>query len=739
MNDGSARPVQRRLAQGHRAMALGWTKRGRIKQAIVELHRALEIDPTYLEAYADLGRLLMRLHRWPDLVALCRRALRHFIEEAELHKMLITGLEEKGTLDDAYAQYQLDRVDDRCLAIAAGEILCCVAVRNERPRLPAFFNHYRRLGVDRFLFVDNGSDDGTGEWLREQTDVHVWRSLQSFKQANFGASWFELLLRRHGVDHWCLTVDADELLVYDGYRERPLQAFCRELEGHGCQAASGMLLDLYSDRPIRDTHWGEGADPLEACGYFDREFCHTRDERDGQYRNQTIFFGGVRQRMFPAQNSYLLSKVPLFYYRPNLLLTSGQHLTNLPYERIAHEQVCLLHFKFFASFLPYAREEAVREMHASAAEQYKAYAARLLEDEAITLYDPQLSLRYEGIAQLQRLGVLRPKLEPAPVVFPRIDPVAAGASRPFWSVMITLYRRLQNLERVLGSVLQQAAPDMQIEVVNDGAEPEIQRELADRLRNLAGNRVQLHCHPANLGHPHIFNLCIERARGEWVHILHDDDWVEPGFYAALCKGIAQVPDAGAAFCQHAIVAQRGDETIVWRSWLERETPGIVADWLARIAVECRVQFSAMTVRRSVYESLGGFCAEALSAFDWEMWKRIAVRHPVWYVPEVLVSIGRDDSAVSGPLRSNGEQIAHSLRTVAISRNYLPAADAERLSLKASERFCLDALEAARQYLAVGDQTAALANLRAALAGSPSTRVSRVLIEVLRGVQDEFCP
>jgi GT2 family glycosyltransferase len=237
----------------------------------------------------------------------------------------------------------------------------------------------------------------------------------------------------------------------------------------------------------------------------------------------------------------------------------------------------------------------------------------------------------------------------------------------------------------------------------------------------------------------VFNLCIERARGEWVHILHDDDRVEPGFYAALRDGIARAPDVGAAFCMHAVETSHRGESVVWPSWVERETAGIVTDWLARIAVECRVQFSAMTVRRSVYESLGGFCAEALSAFDWEMWKRIAARHPVWYVPEMLVTIGRDESAESSRLLRTGEQVAHSLRTVAISRDYLPAADAERLSRKAEERFRLYALDVARQFLDAGDTEAALANLRAALAGSPPARVARVLVEVLKGVQDEFCP
>ncbi|MBK9242367.1 MAG: glycosyltransferase family 2 protein [Acidobacteria bacterium] len=731
--------ARRRLAQGHRAMALGWIKRRRLKQAVVEFHRALQADPSYFEVYLELGQLFMQLHRWADVIALCHDGLTRFMELAELHKMLITGLEEQGTLDDAYAHYQLSRTDSRDLVVAQDEILCCVAVRNERPRLPGFLAHYRRLGVDRFFFVDNDSSDGTAEWLLTQPDVHVWQSPLSFKRANFGSVWFELLLRRHGIGHWCLTVDADEFMVYDGYPDRSLHALCRDLDARGMEAASGVLLDMYSDRAVRETFCDEGADPIEVCAYFDRRFCHTRDERAGQYRNQTIFFGGARQRVFPGPQNYLLSKVPLLRYQPRVVLASGQHLTTIPYERIAHEQVCLLHFKFLASFLPYAREEARREVHAMGATQYKAYAAKLAEDESVSLHDPAHSVRFEGITQLRELGVMRPEPAATPVTFPLIAPVSLTTPRPFWSVMITVYRRLHNLERVVGSVLQQATPDMQIEVINDGADPEIQGDLGLRLQALAGDRVHLHCLSENVGHPHIFNLCIERARGEWVHILHDDDWVEPGFYAAIRDGISQAPQIGAAFSQHAVVTQGRGETTDWRSWAERETPGIIADWLARISVECRVQFSSMVVRRSAYESVGGFCAEALSAFDWEMWKRIAVHFPVWYVPEVLVSIGRDESAESTRLERTGEQVAHSLRAVEISQAYLPPADTDRLSSKARERCCLYALGMARQFLREGNEAAALANLRAAVAGAPPERVLRVLTQVLKGVQDEFCP
>ena len=67
---------------------------------------------------------------------------------------------------DRRAGRQLRPVHDRTAAIAPADILLVTCLRNERPRLPAFVDYYRRLGVGHFLVVDNGSSDGLMDWAR---------------------------------------------------------------------------------------------------------------------------------------------------------------------------------------------------------------------------------------------------------------------------------------------------------------------------------------------------------------------------------------------------------------------------------------------------------------------------------------------------------------------------------------------------------------------------------------------
>jgi hypothetical protein len=109
-------------------------------------------------------------------------------------------------------------------AIPRDGVLAFVVLRNEAARLPYFLDHYRDLGVAHFLMIDNGSDDGSTEMLAAQPDVTLWQTSASYRASRFGLDWLNWLLWRHGHGRWCLTVDADELLVYDQMETRKLPA-----------------------------------------------------------------------------------------------------------------------------------------------------------------------------------------------------------------------------------------------------------------------------------------------------------------------------------------------------------------------------------------------------------------------------------------------------------------------------------------------------------------------------------
>lgn len=301
---------------------------------------------------------------------------------------------------------------------------------------------------------------------------------------------------------------------------------------------------------------------------------------------------------------------------------------------------------------------------------------------------------------------------------PLIPPIAADGDQPFWSVMIPTSGRTHYLEATLTSVLQQdpGPVEMHIEVVDNGWGDEVQT-LVERL---GGGRVSLYQQPARVHMSENWNTCLVRGRGQWLHVLHDDDIVLPGYYQRLREAIEHEPDVGAAFCRHIHIDAEGH----WQSIapLEQSRPGVLSDWLARIAVSQRVQAAAIVVRRDVYETLGGFRADLRYAADWEMWKRVAAHCAVWYEPTPLACYRVYASSETSRLVPSGATIADTRRAIDVARSYLPTGSEAWLTRKAREQLAVHAVESARRLLAAGHGVTAATYVSEALRSSRSIAV-----------------
>ena len=298
----------------------------------------------------------------------------------------------------------------RVQSIRRHDILAFVVLRNERIRLPYFLDYYRKLGVNHFLIVDNGSTDGSREWLAEQPDVSLWHTEASYKRARFGMDWLNGLLRRYGHGHWTLTVDPDEFFVYPFCDTRPLRALTDWLDSSAIRSFSAMLLDMYPKGPIDAEPYREGQDPFEIASWFDSG--NYQIARDKTYGNLWIQ-GGPRARQFfqdvPAR-APALNKIPLVKWHRNYVFASSTHMLlprglNLVYDEQGGEKAsgCLLHAKFLDTFPAKAEEEMDRKQHYAASHEYRAYREGLTRQPELWC---KWSEKYINWRQLEILGLM---------------------------------------------------------------------------------------------------------------------------------------------------------------------------------------------------------------------------------------------------------------------------------------------------------------------------------------------
>lgn len=301
-------------------------------------------------------------------------------------------------------------LSDRTAAIGAEPILLFATLRNERIRLPYFLQYYRDLGVEHFLMVDNGSTDGSADYLAQQPDVSVWSTTASYKRSRFGMDWVMGLLRRYGHGHWCVVVDVDEFLIYPFCETRPLRALTDWLDASQIRAFSAMLLDMYPKGPVAEQPYREGQNPFEIAQWFDSG--NYAISRNWAYGNLWIQ-GGPRTRTFFADTpkaAPALNKVPLIRWHRSYAYVSSTHMLlprglNLVFDEWGGEKAsgCLLHAKFLDTFAAKASEEMARGQHYAESREYRAYLDGLKDQPDFWC---KWSEKYINWRQLEILGLM---------------------------------------------------------------------------------------------------------------------------------------------------------------------------------------------------------------------------------------------------------------------------------------------------------------------------------------------
>lgn len=278
------------------------------------------------------------------------------------------------------------------------DIPLIVAVRNEQGRLEPFFEHYRSLGITRFLAIDDRSSDNTRDFLTRQPDVDLYSSALRYGEARGGNTWRYAFVRRYGFGRWYVMVDADEYLVYDGMCKNPLPRLIRWLEARKLYRLLAPMIDFYPNRPVREVSFDPSRPPWESVDHFDVSgYRIVANERGAQ------IFGGPRRRKFGFDLT--LQKYPLIFCDGLTAFQRSIHYP-LPYFRnFMRVFGALLHFKFFADFENRVIEMIEDAQHWNNAADYKNYYDHISKEGDLDFADAH-SMKYRDSEQLVSLGLL---------------------------------------------------------------------------------------------------------------------------------------------------------------------------------------------------------------------------------------------------------------------------------------------------------------------------------------------
>jgi len=324
---------------------------------------------------------------------------------------------------------------------------CVVLAHNELLILPDFLRHYREIGVDRFLLVDDRSTDGSIEFLRQQSDVTIFTPVDGSTFKKDKRFWRAELLDTYCSGKWVIVPDVDEHLVYKGIDDgRDLFALVHSLESEGAEAMHAVMLDMYCDKPLKD-HRCLGGRLIDQFPLFDGPDHYFRIAAPPRFRKKyptpfAFAVGGMRQRLFeplavdclksrvlrsfcdiagsfepagiarfnlgmarmmlrPMLKSaeiYNCSKIPLLKWQKGLYFYGGAHAISKKL-LLSRQKAVVLHFKF-TSGTDALNYNAERGQHAEGSKFYKRIV--LQQDSLSKSPEFKGSIRYDTSRSLGR-------------------------------------------------------------------------------------------------------------------------------------------------------------------------------------------------------------------------------------------------------------------------------------------------------------------------------------------------
>ncbi len=334
-----------------------------------------------------------------------------------------------------------------------GQMTCVTICHQEALIIEQFLAHYRALGCDRFLIVDDNSSDGTAEILARQDDVVIFHPREGVAFKDNLGRWRQDILDHFCPDRWVTLPDVDEFL-YHRHMPGLLGDLAAELDEKGEQALLAVMVDMYADHPL-GTKIYDGLGPIqEAYPYFDGQgeppfglrIVAPPSSFARRFPTPSVSFtGGVRERLFfqrrkltrfqkwmlsrfahlrrplnPtglsqwenrlvraltrrcfSDDPLILNKFALLKWQRGTRFSRAPHFIDRPL-RVSEGLAVLLHFKFYKGQVGF-EYNVERGQHAGGARMYRQMMARqdVLEASPLT---PD-SVRFCGVESLR--GILR--------------------------------------------------------------------------------------------------------------------------------------------------------------------------------------------------------------------------------------------------------------------------------------------------------------------------------------------
>jgi len=215
-----------------------------------------------------------------------------------------------------------------------------------------------------------------------------------------------------------------------------------------------------------------------------------------------------------------------------------------------------------------------------------------------------------------------------------------------FSVIITLYNKAAYIERAIQSVLSQTFQEFELIVVDDGSTDNPFVQLSVISQQLSVDAPEIYkkvrvIQQQNQGVSTARNNGVKLAKYDYIAFLDADDSWEPAYLEEMNGLIAAYPNAGIYGSGYFIV-KNGNKRIA--------PIGVEKDFHRGLINYCQVYSQtlcmplwtgATIIRKYVFDLENGFNPRLKLGEDFDLWIRVAIKHPVAFLNKPMASYHQD--------------------------------------------------------------------------------------------------
>lgn len=207
------------------------------------------------------------------------------------------------------------------------------------------------------------------------------------------------------------------------------------------------------------------------------------------------------------------------------------------------------------------------------------------------------------------------------------------------SICIPAYKRVDYLKRLLDSISAQDYRDFEV-IVSDDSPDESVEQLCSHYQSKFSLRYFKNVLP--YGTPENWNQAISKANGDWIKLMHDDDWFYDGSSLGKFAEAADLHGSSLLFSayQNVFLDENRSELVYPSAFRLKHFSKEPATLLSRNIV------GPPSVIMHPKNLLVTYDKATKWVVDIDFYIQVLKQHQFYYIPEVLVSVGMSQEQVT---------------------------------------------------------------------------------------------